>query len=58
MKERRVSQAIWWLFLDQTLKPDYRYASFNSVLTNCTSRRAFLTRPIGITLYHSGKCFR
>ena len=28
---RRMSEAIWWLLLDsKTLKPNYRYASFNS----------------------------
>lgn len=29
--ERRVSPAVWWLFLENdTLKPNYKYASFNS----------------------------
>jgi len=42
-KERRVSQAIWWLFLDRkTLKPDYRYVSFNS-------RSDKLHKPQGIS---------
>ena len=51
-KERRVSQAIWWLFLDRkTLKPDYRYASFNS-------RSDKLHNPKGIsyTPYRESRC--
>ena len=51
-RERRVSQAIWWLFLDRkTLKPDYRYASFNS-------RSDKLHKPQGIsyTPFRESRC--
>ena len=51
-RERSVSQAIWWLFLDRkTLKPDYRYASFNS-------RSDKLQKPQGIsyTPYRESRC--
>ena len=51
-KKRRVSQAIWWLFLDRkTLKPDYRYASFNS-------RSDKLHKPQGISYipYRESRC--
>ena len=50
--ERRVSKAIWWLLLDcKSLKPDYRYASFNS-------RSDKLHKPQGISYipYRESRC--
>ena len=51
-RERRVSQAIWWLFLDRkTLKPDYRYASFNS-----RSDKLHKLQGISYTPYRESRC--
>ena len=50
--ERRVSEAIWWLFLDhETLKPNYKYASFNSRSDKLSSKRA-----IAYTPYRESRC--
>ena len=44
--ERVVSTATWWLFLDnETLKPNYKYASFNSRSDKLFSKRALAYRP-------------
>ena len=44
--QRRISEAIWWLFLDHaTLKPNYKYASFNSRSDKLFSKRAIAYRP-------------
>jgi putative SOS response-associated peptidase YedK len=44
--ERVVSDAIWWLLLDHaTLKPNYRYASFNSRADKLNSPRSISYRP-------------
>ena len=49
---RRVSDAIWWLMLDRkTLKPDYRYASFNSRSDKLDSKRSLAYRP-----YRESRC--
>ena len=41
-----VSTATWWLFLDnETLKPNYKYASFNSRSDKLFSKRALAYRP-------------
>jgi len=51
-KERKVSEATWWLLLDrETLKPAYRYASFNS-------RSEKLHKPQGISYvpYRETRC--
>jgi putative SOS response-associated peptidase YedK len=43
---RVVSTATWWLFLDnETLKPNYKYASFNSRSDKLFSKRALAYRP-------------
>jgi putative SOS response-associated peptidase YedK len=43
---RRISDAIWWLMLDRkTLKPDYRYASFNSRSDKLSLPRSLACRP-------------
>ncbi len=44
--ERKVSEAIWWLFLDhETFKPNYKYASFNSRSDKLFSKRAIAYKP-------------
>lgn len=44
--ERVVSTATWWLFLDnETLKPNYKYASFNSRSDKLSSKRAIAYKP-------------
>ncbi len=44
--ERLVSSATWWLFLDQeNLKPNYRYASFNSRSDKLSNKRAIAYKP-------------
>ena len=41
-----VSTATWWLFLDnETLKPNYKYASFNSRSDKLSSKRALAYKP-------------
>lgn len=50
--ERKVSDAIWWLFLDhETLKPNYKYASFNSRSDKLHSKRAIAYDP-----YRHARC--
>ncbi len=55
--ERQVSTATWWLFLDQDqdsrnyLKPNYKYASFNSRSDKLSSKRAFAYTP-----YRESRC--
>lgn len=49
---RQVSDAIWWLFLDeQTLKPNYRYASFNSRSDKLNNKRSIAYHP-----YRESRC--
>ena len=44
--ERQVSEAIWWLFLDpKTLKPNYKYASFNSRSDKLDNKRGISYKP-------------
>lgn len=44
--DRRVQDAIWWLLLDrQSLKPDYRYASFNTRADKLDVKRSAGYRP-------------
>ncbi|MEQ8408337.1 MAG: SOS response-associated peptidase family protein [Gammaproteobacteria bacterium] len=50
--ERVVSEAIWWLMLDHdTLKPNYKYASFNSRSDKLHSKRAIAYKP-----YRESRC--
>lgn len=50
--ERIVSEAIWWLLLDhQTLKPNYKYASFNSRSDKLNQPRAAAYHP-----YRESRC--
>lgn len=50
--ERKVSTATWWLFLDnETLKPNYKYASFNSRSDKLSSQRALAYKP-----YRESRC--
>lgn len=50
--QRRISDAIWWLCLDRrTLKPDYRYASFNSRSDKLNTPRALACKP-----YRESRC--
>lgn len=50
--ERRVSEAIWWLFLDpESLKPNYKYASFNSRSDKLDNKRGISYRP-----YRESRC--
>ena len=50
--ERVVSVATWWLFLDQeTLKPNYKYASFNS-----RSDKLFMKRSISYIPFRESRC--
>ena len=49
---RKVSDAIWWLFLEHsTLKPNYKYVSFNSRSDKLHSKRA-----IAYTPYRESRC--
>ena len=49
---RVVSDAIWWLLLDkQTLKPNYRYTSFNSRHDKLNSARSISYQP-----YRESRC--
>ena len=44
--ERVVFTATWWLFLDnEMLKPNYKYASFNSRSDKLSSKRALAYKP-------------
>ncbi len=50
--ERVVSDATWWLFLDHdTLKPNYKYASFNS-----RSDKLYTKRSISYHPYRESRC--
>ena len=50
--ERKVSEAIWWLMLDHdSLKPNYKYASFNSRSDKLNSKRALAYYP-----YRESRC--
>lgn len=50
--ERRLSDAIWWLFLDSTtLKPNYKYSSFNSRSDKLNSKSAIAYKP-----YRESRC--
>ena len=50
--QRKVSEAIWWLFLEhETLKPNYKYASFNS-----RSDKLFSKRAIAYTPFRESRC--
>jgi putative SOS response-associated peptidase YedK len=49
---RVISDAIWWLLLDnKTLKPNYRYASFNSRYDKLNSSRSLSYKP-----YRESRC--
>ena len=49
---RTVSDALWWLMLDRkTLKPDYRYASFNSRSDKLDTPRSLAFKP-----YRESRC--
>lgn len=49
---RIVSDAIWWLLLDPaTLKPNYKYASFNSRSDKLNNSRAIAYKP-----YRQSRC--
>ena len=49
---RRMSDAIWWLLLDgKTLKPNYRYASFNS-----RSEKLFTENSISYKPFRESRC--
>jgi putative SOS response-associated peptidase YedK len=44
--ERKVSDATWWLFLEpDTLKPNYKYASFNSRSDKLDVKRSIAYKP-------------
>lgn len=50
--ERTVSDATWWLFLEQdSLRPNYKYASFNSRSDKLNSKRSIAYRP-----YRESRC--
>ena len=50
--ERIVSVVTWWLFLDhETLKPNYKYASFNS-----RSDKLFMERSISYIPFRESRC--
>lgn len=50
--QRHLSDAIWWLFLDpSTLKPNYKYASFNSRSDKLHSSKAIAYKP-----YRQSRC--
>ncbi|MDG2251660.1 MAG: SOS response-associated peptidase family protein [Gammaproteobacteria bacterium] len=43
---RKISEATWWLFLDkESLKPNYKYASFNSRSDKLFNKRAIAYKP-------------
>ena len=49
---RRMSDAIWWLLLDgKTLKPNYRYASFNSRF-----EKLFIENSISYKPFRESRC--
>lgn len=49
---REISTAIWWLFLDpDTLKPNYKYASFNSRSDKLNNPRSIAYKP-----YRQSRC--
>ena len=49
---RRIRDATWWLLLNQqTLKPDYKYASFNS-----RSDKLHITRSLAYVPYRESRC--
>ena len=51
-KHRKVSEATWWLLLERkTLKPNYRYASFNS-----RSDKLHKLRGISYVPYRESRC--
>lgn len=51
-EDRVVSNAIWWLLLDhETLKPNYKYASFNSRSDKLNQKRAAAYKP-----YRESRC--
>jgi|TARA_B100000959_G_C14967635_1_gene618423 putative SOS response-associated peptidase YedK len=50
--ERRISEAIWWLFLDRdSLKPDYKYTSFNSRSDKLHQQKSISFKP-----YRESRC--
>ncbi len=50
--ERKVSDATWWLFLEtDTLKPNYKYASFNSRSDKLDVKRSIAYKP-----YRESRC--
>ncbi|MDX1452276.1 MAG: SOS response-associated peptidase family protein [Oleiphilaceae bacterium] len=50
--ERRLDEAVWWLLLDpKTLKPNYRYASFN-----CRSDKLNVPRSASFQPFRSQRC--
>lgn len=50
--ERKVSAATWWLFLEpDTLKPNYKYASFNSRSDKLSVKRSLAYKP-----YRESRC--
>ncbi len=50
--ERRLATAVWWLLLDpRTLKPNYRYASFNS-----RSDKLHVPRSASYQPFRSARC--
>lgn len=49
---RKISEAIWWLFLDkESLKPNYKYASFNS-----RSDKLFIQRAVAYKPFRESRC--
>lgn len=51
-EDRVVSTATWWLFLDmESLKPNYKYASFNSRSDKLSNKRAIAYKP-----YRESRC--
>lgn len=50
--QRRIDDATWWLFLDPgTLKPNYKYASFNSRWDKLNAPRSLAYHP-----YRKSRC--
>lgn len=50
--QRRVSAATWWLFLDEeSLKPNYQYASFNSRSDKLSVKSSIAYKP-----YRESRC--
>jgi putative SOS response-associated peptidase YedK len=50
--ERRINSAIWWLLLDhQTLKPNYKYASFNTRADKLDNKRS-----VGYQAFRDSRC--